>query len=88
MESVILNHQKYIRKRHSGSEEYYDLSHDSLEQRPLTEEHFSELARAREALARHDATAQVIREEYGIHAASPAASAEDLERLRSLGYIQ
>jgi arylsulfatase A-like enzyme len=88
IESVILENRKYIRNRHSDTEEYYDLGAGSLDQTPLSGEHLSGLDRAREALAQHAATAQHIREEYGLQTATPSASEEDLERLRSLGYIQ
>jgi hypothetical protein len=86
--SVLFGGFKYLRELVTGREELYDLTRDPLERHSIAEGSPELVQRARQLLARRAEEEERLRRALRIVEEAPAElDSEELQDLRSLGYI-
>lgn len=86
-ECVVYDGWKYIRSATTGREELFRLPDDPLERNSLTHEHPDVVQRMKKLLDEHARSAEVFRSSRGISNPEIELDAEEIERLRTLGYL-
>jgi len=86
-ESVVFEGWKYIRSTTTGLESLFQLRDDPRERRSLSLVLPDVTARARALLDEHTRAMEAFREEHGIVNPTIELDAEEIERLRTLGYL-
>jgi arylsulfatase A-like enzyme len=86
-ESVVFEGWKYIRSTTTGRELLFRLPEDPRENRSLALQQPAVTARGRALLDEHTRAMEAFREEHGIVNPIIQLDAEEVERLRTLGYL-
>lgn len=86
-ECVVFEGWKYIRSATTGREELFRLADDPLERRSLALDFPDVAARGRYLIDEHARTTESFRVLHGISNPEIELDADEIERLRSLGYL-
>lgn len=86
-ECVVFDGWKYIRSATTGREELFRLSDDPLERNSLVLDQPDVVRRGRQLIDEHARSTEAFRAARGISNPEIKLDAEEIERLRSLGYL-